>query len=129
MARFLPPLDEMLLCIACNKECLTMGAGQWVMAPDYCHPNPLCGGVAALSRMVEMQGGSREEAGAEVVCAHWRCRGGEGFLDAGGAIVCQTTRQAPRFHLLNQCFVVASILQEHLQIQRVEVQEVASTPE
>ena len=73
---------------ACNKEWLTMGAGRWATAPNYCHPNPLCGGVAALSCMVEMQGGSREEAGAEVMCAHWRCRGGEGFLDAGGTIVC-----------------------------------------
>jgi len=105
------------------------GDGRWAMAPYYCHLDPLCGGVAILSRMVEMQGSSREEVGAEVMCTHWRCWGGEGFLDAGGAIVCQTTQQAPQFHLLNQCFVVASILQEHLQIQRFEVQEVASTPE
>jgi hypothetical protein len=99
------------------------------MVLDCCHPNPQDGGVAVLSHMVGMQAGSREGVGVGVVCAHWRCRAGEGFLGAGGATACRTTWQAPRSHLQSGCFAVASTLQEPLHIRGVVAQEVASTPE
>ena len=58
------------------------------MVLDWCHLNPGDNGVAVLSRMVGMQGGSEEGVGAGVVYARWRCRGGEEFLDTAGAIIC-----------------------------------------
>ena len=76
-----------------------MGAGRWEMALSCCHRNPLGDGAAILSHMAEAQGGSREAVGAEAVCVRWRYREGEGFLNAGGAIVCRIAKQAPRFHL------------------------------
>ena len=99
------------------------------MVLDCCHPNPRDDGVAVLSRMAGMQGGSQEGGGAGVVYAHWRCRAGEEFLDAAGATVCRTTQQALRSHLQYRRLVVASTLRELLQIQEVVARKVASTPE